>query len=493
MVTPRSLSQRMIRAVAPWFLLISLGMVGVQFTVEWASAGHAIERDLASLAQAIDQPLSESVWELNRPALEGFAQGLLADSIVTGLEIVSDRGDVLITKGNIPTTNQAGSSSVWQLSKRRVTELHHMSQRGTREGIGELRLYASPFVVWQRIQSSLVISLVGSLVLAIGLWLSFSITIRSNLSKTVTRVAESIASWSIHSFNEPVNWIAYPYPDELGALVKALNESRRGLYASLRELDELNRNQESIISSRTVDLQEAKERAEAADRIKSAFLATMSHELRTPLNSIIGFTGILLQGLVGPLNDEQKKQLGMVRDSSTHLLELINDVLDISKIEAGQLEVALDPFDLRASLERVARTLRPLAELRGLNLVLEVDSMVGMLVSDRRRVEQILLNLAGNAIKFTDKGTVCLNCRIQRTEVVFQISDTGIGIRPEDLRLLFHPFRQVDSGTSRKYEGTGLGLSICKRLIELLGGQIEVESTPGVGSTFTFHLPLKGE
>jgi signal transduction histidine kinase len=240
------------------------------------------------------------------------------------------------------------------------------------------------------------------------------------------------------------------------------------------------------------DLQEAKERAEAADRIKSAFLATMSHELRTPLNSIIGFTGILLQGLVGPLNDEQKKQLGMVRNSSTHLLELINDVLDISKIEAGQLEVALEPFDLRASLEKVAHTLRPLAERRGLRLDLEVDPKVDTLVSDRRRVEQILLNLAGNAIKFTEEGGVSLGCRIAGAEVTFQVRDTGIGIRPEDLSSLFQPFRQVDSGLTRNYEGTGLGLSICKRLVDLLGGSIEVESMPGTGSTFAFHLPLKG-
>lgn len=269
------------------------------------------------------------------------------------------------------------------------------------------------------------------------------------------------------------------------AVRKAAETSLKTQQARLEELLEER--------SRTAqELLDAKERAEAADRIKSAFLATMSHELRTPLNSIIGFTGILLQGLVGPLNDEQRKQLGMVRDSSTHLLDLINDVLDISKIEAGQLEVAYAPFDLRASLEKAVRTLRPLAEHRGLHLELEIAPEVGTLVSDRRRVEQVLLNLAGNAIKFTEQGGVNLRCRTEGTRVVFQIQDTGIGIRPEDLPLLFQPFRQVDIGTTRKYEGTGLGLSICKRLIELMGGRIEVESTPGMGSTFTFMLPVQG-
>lgn len=236
-------------------------------------------------------------------------------------------------------------------------------------------------------------------------------------------------------------------------------------------------------------LRKALEDAEAADRIKSAFLATMSHELRTPLNSIIGFTGILLQGLVGPLNDEQKKQLGMVRDSSAHLLELINDVLDISKIEAGQLEVVAEVFDLRPSLEKIVHSLRPLAEKRGIALDLRIAPEVGSLVSDRRRVEQILLNLGSNAVKFTEQGGVVISCLAREGDLEVRVEDTGIGIRPEDMDMLFMPFRQVDSGTARKYEGTGLGLSICKRLVELLGGRIWVESTVGKGSTFGFSLP----
>ncbi|WP_005033998.1 ATP-binding protein [Holophaga foetida] len=232
--------------------------------------------------------------------------------------------------------------------------------------------------------------------------------------------------------------------------------------------------------------------AETADRIKSAFLATMSHELRTPLNSIIGFTGILIQGLVGPLNAEQKKQLGMVRDSSNHLLELINDVLDISKIEAGQLEIVQESFDLRASLEKSVQILRPQAEKRGVPLELEIAPEVGRLRSDRRRVEQILMNLGSNAIKFTEHGKVLISCRVNGCEIEVRVRDTGIGIRDEDIGVLFQPFRQVDAGTTRKYEGTGLGLSICKRLVERMGGRIWVESVWGEGSTFTFVLPLEG-
>jgi signal transduction histidine kinase/HAMP domain-containing protein len=247
-----------------------------------------------------------------------------------------------------------------------------------------------------------------------------------------------------------------------------------------------------LASQAAIAIQNAQlyEAAQEADRLKSAFLASMSHELRTPLNSIIGFTGIILQGLVGPLNPEQEKQLNMVRDSSRHLLDLINDVLDISKIEASQLETVSEPFDMREAVAKVIQTMMPMAGKKGLGLVAEVSPAVGQITSDRRRVEQILINLVNNAIKFTDQGEVRVECEIGGDWLVTRVVDTGIGVKPEDVGKLFEAFRQIDTGIARQHEGTGLGLSICKRLVEMLGGKVWVESEWGVGSTFTFTLPM---
>jgi PAS domain S-box-containing protein len=265
---------------------------------------------------------------------------------------------------------------------------------------------------------------------------------------------------------------------------------------------ELNVTLEHRVAKRTAELAVAKERAEEADRLKSAFLATMSHELRTPLNSIIGFTGIILQGLAGPLNGEQTKQLAMVQSSSRHLLALINDVLDISKIEAGQLEIRAEQFDLLASLEKVAALVKPLLDKKGLALRVVLSPNVGPVVSDQLRVEQLLLNLLNNAVKFTEQGEVTLEAGLIKDytsphqgtpepAVRLSVTDSGIGIKPEDMEKIFQPFRQIDSGLTRQHEGTGLGLTICRRLADLLGGEISAKSTWGEGSTFTFVLPLK--
>ncbi len=236
---------------------------------------------------------------------------------------------------------------------------------------------------------------------------------------------------------------------------------------------------------------EKRRRAESADRIKSAFLATMSHELRTPLNSIIGFTGIILQGLAGPLNGEQHKQLDMVLGSARHLLALVNDVLDLSKIEAGQLEVERRRFALRGSLDRVLGIIAPQASAKQLTVRTNLAPDLGEATGDERRFQQILLNLLSNAVKFTERGEVTLSAQLVAGPAVrVDVSDTGIGMKPEDLPRLFQPFSQIDTGLARQHEGSGLGLAICRRLVEAMGGDISVRSEWQRGSTFTVTVPL---
>ncbi|MCL4813820.1 MAG: hypothetical protein KJ061_15120 [Vicinamibacteraceae bacterium] len=255
---------------------------------------------------------------------------------------------------------------------------------------------------------------------------------------------------------------------------------------------------ERRVAERTSELAEARDRAEIANRMKSAFLSTMSHELRSPLNSIIGFADVLLQGLAGPLNEEQTAQLRIVKDSGCHLLGVINEVLDISKIEAGQIELALSIFDVREPIEKAVRSLEPQAARKQVELEVRVLPGAGEITSDRRRLEQVLLNLVGNAIKFTERGRVTVTAEpspapasaaAQHTGLRICVADTGCGIHPDDMRKLFKPFTQVGDPAQR-HDGTGLGLAISKRIVERLGGTIEVTSQPDRGSTFTVTLPF---
>jgi signal transduction histidine kinase len=257
-----------------------------------------------------------------------------------------------------------------------------------------------------------------------------------------------------------------------------------------RELRQINEEMEQRIKLRTAELAEAMKKAQAADRIKSAFLASMSHELRTPLNSIIGFTGMVLQGLAGPLNEEQKKQLEMVRGSSRHLLDLINDILDISKIEAGQLTIMSENFELRKSIEKAVQIILPLADKKNLLLKYAIGDNISEMRGDQRRFEQIIINLLSNAVKFTDHGEINLNCFADNDSITLSVQDTGIGIKLEDINMIFDAFRQVDTGIARAQEGTGLGLNITKKLVEMMGGSIHVQSESGKGSTFTIILPI---
>ncbi len=229
---------------------------------------------------------------------------------------------------------------------------------------------------------------------------------------------------------------------------------------------------------------------ERATKLKSKFLASMSHELRTPLNAIVGFSDLLAEGTPGELNDKQKRFVNHIKQGSAHLLQLINDILDLSKIEAGQLELRCEDFQVKDALPEVLSTIRPLAMAKNIQVQhkLKADLSVH---ADRVRFKQVLYNLLSNAVKFTPKdGRIDIDCVEKGNEVCISVTDTGIGIRAEDQAVVFEEFRQVEGNTDTANEGTGLGLAITKRLVEQQGGKISLESEPGKGSRFTFTLPI---
>jgi PAS domain S-box-containing protein len=242
----------------------------------------------------------------------------------------------------------------------------------------------------------------------------------------------------------------------------------------------------------TRELELRNREVERANRLKSEFLASMSHELRTPLHTIIGFSELLGEELEGPLNDKQKRFVNHVHKDSIHLLELINDILDISKIEAGRLELRLAAFDFAAAAEESIASIEPLAKLKNIE-VRRSFRVSGAIHADRLRVKQILVNLLSNAVKFTPEGGGIRVLGEEKGAMLrVEVSDTGIGIPKEEQTFIFDKFHQVGATTKGVKEGTGLGLAITKRLVEEHGGEIRVQSSPGKGSRFVFTLPMRG-
>jgi len=217
----------------------------------------------------------------------------------------------------------------------------------------------------------------------------------------------------------------------------------------------------------------------------------MSHELRTPLNAIIGFSEVLSERMFGELNEKQADYLKDIHESGKHLLSLINDILDLSKIEAGRMDLEISTFDLPSALSNAMVLVRERAQRHGIDLTLEVDKDLGAFRADERKFKQIVLNLLSNAVKFTpDGGHVSVAAKKDTTRVEIAVKDTGIGIAPEDHAAVFEEFKQVGRDYTKKAEGTGLGLALTKRFVELHGGDIRLESALGTGSTFTISLPL---
>jgi signal transduction histidine kinase len=328
-----------------------------------------------------------------------------------------------------------------------------------------------------------------ALVVVVALYLTRVITSPiKKLTQATTRISQG-------DLSTPVD---VKSANEIGVLAHSFNEMVASLRKSRDELKRWGEELEARVQQRTAELEqrsqelaEANVRLEELSRHKSQFLANMSHELRTPLNSIIGYTKLVLDGLEGEINEEQRQDLQTVYRNSQSLLALINDLLDLSKIEAGKVTVSNEAFTIAELLDEVLPSIRWLAGEKGLTLEHSVAPGIDHIYADRPKTKQTLINILANAVKFTSQGGIKLNVAEGDGEFIFSVSDTGMGIKKEDLEVIFDSFKQVGPAQVAGFEGTGLGLAISKQFIEMQGGRIWAESELGKGSTFTFTLPKK--
>jgi len=333
-----------------------------------------------------------------------------------------------------------------------------------------------------KLRNTIVIATLISVFLAIlAGWL-----MSRKISKPISLLAdasEKVAQGDLHTL------VNVKSSNEIGVLASSFNQMVVSLRKSRNELKQWGKEMEKRVEKRTAELEKANLKLQELDRLKSMFIASMSHELRTPLNSIIGFTGIILQEMSGEINSEQKKQLTLVKNSASHLLDLINDVIDISKIEAGKVEIVIEEFDLSVLAQEIKDSFSAAIDKKGLEFSLHTSPTL-IIKSDERRTKQILVNFISNAVKFTDRGGVEIKLVKKDKTAEISVRDTGLGIKKEDINKLFKDFSRIPI-KDRTIEGTGLGLYLSKKMADLLGGEIKAESEFGKGSVFTLTLPLK--
>lgn len=353
-------------------------------------------------------------------------------------------------------------------------------------------------------KSSLQVGLLTSLIITL-LSIPFLLYLSKKLSTPINNITNMIFELSAGNFEKRID---FSYQNEVGILASSFNSMAEKLHDTYKELNnkiiDLNSQKEEIELknirleqvievNKTIlsQLEEKNKQLEQASRLKAEFLANMTHEFRTPMNSIIGYTEMILDGNDGEINEEQRKDLIIILKSSEKLLGIINDILDLSKLEAGKMYYSFKKFNLIEDILGLIENIKGMSQTKGLDLIFEYEEDLPDIYSDPDKINHIVSNLLSNAVKFTDSGHIKVLVSLKNEKIInITVSDTGIGIPEEDLNSIFDEFRQIDGSSTRKYEGTGLGLTIAKGFAEGLGGTIEVTSQVGVGSTFVMKIPV---
>jgi signal transduction histidine kinase len=450
--------------------------------VEFSLTKNVIRNELIHLEQSSSKVLETAIFNLNDELISFVLEGLYQNTIVTGVQLIDENGKHIKSLGDV-----VSSDSDYYVKTEVIRSSNNDIMR-----LGTLKVFSTQEVIIDRLQYGVLFIIINSFLKILILWIIMIYFLRNWLQKPLIEMTKKIDE--SHGDNLEHSNYRFKHSNELSTLQSAFNRLIEKVIATNSTLKSQRRNLELEVNVRTSELNKSKIIAEEALSVKTSFLANMSHEVRTPLNGIIGTVHMLEDT---ELNPEQKEFLNLILSSGDHLLLLLNDVLDLSKIEAGKLTIESASFNIRKLADELAFLSSSQGAINQTKISVDIHKNVPeFVIGDVIRIRQIIGNFMSNAVKFTKNGKVTLAIYVddlndETAQLIFKVTDTGIGIKPESIVKLFDPFHQADVSITRQFGGTGLGLSICQQIANVMGAEIEVESEYGFGSTFTFYIKLE--